>query len=804
MRVKLVLAMSVMLFSLFLCVSCGGDGHSCEDGYTWNSDTGECEKDQGGTGDRDSYHPPADTEPNDTDTEAPDSDASDSNENDEVADEDTPYVGDCLHADDKGVVTVDIAQKTLTIGSVTSDITLTSDTVGELWGEHTYTRSTFKIADVNGELAGKSFNMPTATYRLYYHHKLPDGKISDTAIQIGDTVDMNKNQTIDIAVPLVHITGKITKNGAAYPALTGNAADATEVVLSNNSLSFTIPYAQFGSFDLTIPKGTYSLYFRGHFSDSAPLFEGTAVPSTSGIEIGESGTIDFDIPTITVTGTAAIDGAPITTGVLVLLNNPPFGAVAGTLISDFSTPNYSLEIVGGSHTDYTVAYMPAADAYPNNWVKVDQWTGLTASGTHDVSLDFGRLYGTISFKGGNFPALTHCNATDATCTRGKLKLISFSGGSSITIKNLGATGDDYTYEALVVRRISSPDPTDPEKTIYSPRKYTLAFESFYNDLTGIYEHAPFLSEAKYMNSDNVLTSVVDFQKADETYLTQREVNINITPRTVSGSITFNGKAVNCDKDEYIFAKNDKTGDEVPVINMKDISGGKTFSFLIPEGSYTLLYDGSCLLGKRQKAPILHDLQISSDDVTDTDIAIKTSRFLLKHTIDGTPYKEWMKAHKEVTAVHFSVGTKNSALRWELTEEDAGETPALSVLSGESWELSMTVVTGKDEEASQATFPLYSVENMKADVSVETDLPLKIFTSQLTIDGKPMSDADRWRGKLEFGTDSFYSIVYPNKGKTTAVGFVLPGEYKVPSPDIMLNGGFDAKEKLRLNCIYVAP
>jgi hypothetical protein len=293
---------------------------------------------------------------------------------------------------------------------------------------------------------------------------------------------------------------------------------------------------------------------------------------------------------------------------------------------------------------------------------------------------------------------------------------------------------------------------------------------------------------------------VDFQKADESYLTQREIDINIAPKAVSGTVTFNGKAISCDKDEYIYAVNNVTKDEVPIINLKALTD-TSFAVQMPEGTYTLVYDGECLLENRHKVPVLRDLSIS-DTVTGVDIAMQTSRFFLAHTINETPYKEWVKAHSEVKSVQFTVGTDGSALRWKLTEKMEGDTPTVAVFNGEDWKLSMAVITGEGEEASEAVFPLYSVKNMKADVTVEADIPAIPFTTQLTVDGKPMKDATEWRGKLEFGSESFYLIKYPHKGTTTAKGFALPGEYDVPTPTVYLNDGFDAKEKLRLECIFI--
>ncbi|MCK5808712.1 hypothetical protein KAH37_06990 [bacterium] len=798
MKIRFFTLVSIILLSLFLFVSCGDSGEKCDDGYTWNSSTGECEKDAGDV-DKDNYQPPVDKDTSGSDGETTDGDSE--IDGDEATDGDTPYTGDCISADDKGVINIDIKQRTLTIGAVTSDITIGSTAIGELWAEHTYTRSMYKLADVDDALSGKKFEIPVASYNIYYRHILATGKTADTGVQVGDTVKIESDKSIDIAIPLVHITGAVTKNGAAFPALTGTNATDTVLVLSNETLTFTISYADFAAYGLDIPTGSYALYFIGYFSDAAPLFEGVVLPQATGFEVTESGEVAIDIPTITTSGSATIDGAPVTAGLIVLIDNPPFGSIAGTLISDIAaSTSYSLEMLGGAHTNYSVVYLPTLDSYPSNWVKVDKWAGFSATASKNISLDFGRLFGVISYKGGEFPPLTECEATELSCTRGKLKLLSFDGTSSITMNNLGATGSDYAYEALVVRRIASVDPVDPEKTIYTPRKYSLAFEGFFNDIKGIYEKIPFLSEAKYLNSDSILTSMVDFQKADESYLTQREIDINIAPRTVSGTVSFNGNAISCDKDEYIYAVNNVTKDEVPIINLNDLTD-TSFSVEMPEGTYTLVYDGECLLTKRHKVPVFRDLSVS-DTVSGVDVAMKTSRFLLQHTIDGTPYKEWLKAHTEVKEIIFTVGAEKAALRWELIEKMDGDTPTVAVFNGEDWSLSMSVITGEGEEASESVFPLYTVKNMKADVTIEADIPAIPFTTQLTIDGKVMVDATEWRGKLEFGAESFYLIKYPKKGATAAKGFALPGEYTGPTPTIFLNSGFDAAEKLRLDCIFI--
>ena len=776
----------LLIAALFLAVSCGGgkkSKESCPDGYDWSGT--ECVKINDGG---DSTVTDTDSEPDGGDT----ADDTDTNADTEDNDGDhSDYTGECTEIRSGDSFEINVETKKLTVGEITVNGSAAgSDAYGEIWAENKDTLDEFKVGNV-ADLSGKTLNFPKGRYNFAYRPVSSSNKVV-----IKENVDMaSGDRTIDFDLPLYHLAGKVVNNSDAVFTVDEAYQADTKLVLKTGTFEKEIPYTEFASFDLLLPKGKYSVYFKGQLASGQGSFEGTVFSSANGIVVEEDAEQNIKIQTITFAGSIKKEGYSVNAGRIILVENLPFGSINGIVASDISSASsYNITVTAGA--DLNLVYLPTADSYPVRYIKLETWNTETESpSSHNITLDFGRVHGKITFLGGNsFPTVSKC--TGADCTIGKLKA-STGFDSSFVIKDFGTElsvdGDgNVTYEALLLRKNSI---TGVAKT------YTMNFESYLNDAAGIFQALPFTVPAKYENSEGSKVSTFSFAVTESdgttSWLTDKELNLDVAPSKIEGEVTLNGSTFEIDKADLIKLK-DENGGEYPVMNLSELSGGK-FSFYAPDGTYDVIYEGKGVLSSDFKTYIERDFEIKGDE-TKHEFALKTGKVTLDFNVNGTPFAKWAEEEKSLESIALAVNIDKTASDFVLDLTKKEGKYAAEVLTGSvvNAYLELAFVDKVASEKSYTRIPLLSSHNMTSGTTVGNDLTLIDFSLSVKLNGKAVTASD-YAAKLRLQGTYQTEIFCPAEGSVGA--FMPKREYKTPAPELYLNEGFDTKQGISLNCLY---
>ena len=807
-RKKMRKLFQIAISALFvLIVSCGGGSKdpkdSCPDGYKWSgTDCIKIASDDGGD---------SGTVDTGTQDDSDSADDSDSGEDADTGDDDdngtSDYNGSCTVIRNGDSYEINVETIKLTIGTVTvnnsSDI---ANAYGEIWAENRETLSEFKVGDVDSELSGKTLNIPKGRYSFAYR---PVSSANRVAIEGLDNVDMaSGDRKLDFDLPLYRFTGKVVNNSDAVFTVEDAYQESTQLVLKTGTFEKVVPYSEFAGYDLLLPKGTYSVSFKGQLASGQGVFEGTVFDNSHGFTVEGDIEQDIKVQTITFAGSVVKAGYAVSAGQLILVENPPLGSVSGVVVSNLSAATtYSITVTAGA--DLNLLYLPSEGSYPVRYIKLETWnSGTETPSAHDITLDFGRVYGKITFLGSNdFPTLANC--TEADCTIGKLKAV--LDGSSFVVKDLGTdlavdeegnvTG--VTYDALLVRRnlYKYFDAGGNEKSEYIGKTYSMSFESYLNDIKGGFASLPFTVPANYTNSDGNKVNSFSFYvtEADGTksWFTEKEIDLDVTPSKVVGKLTLNGSTFETDKDDLIKIK-DESGIEHPVMNLSELSGGE-FSFYAPKGAYDVIYEGEGVLSTDFKTYIERDFEIGANGNTH-DFDMKTGKVTLDFNVNGNPFAEWVDDNKNMEGMGLAVNIDKTASDFvlDLSKKDGKYISEILLGSTVNVYLELDFADKIDSEKSYTRIPLLSSHNMTSGTTVKNDISLIGFSLAVKLNGNVVKASDY---AAKFRMQGTYSTEIYCPGEDSVKAFFRKGEYKTPAPELYLNEGFDAKHEIPLNCLY---
>lgn len=806
----------IALFAaVFLLVSCGGGSkdsdHSCPEGYNWSGTDcvrGDSPIDGGDSGTDTASQPDdgdtaddSDGDDNtDTDTDNPDSGSSD-------------YNGSCEVVRSGGKFEINVETKKLTVGNVTilgsNDL---ADVYGELWGQNKSTLSEFKIADIDSKLSGKTFDLPKGRYEFSYKpvYKSGEKTISGSKIVFEksdggkmDEIDMSSgDRTFDFDIPLYRFKGKVLNNdGADFTAVDEEVQP--QLTVSSGSFEKVITYDEFGGYDILLPKGTYSVYFKGRLVAGVD-FEGTVLSGSGALKIeGDSATIEknIEIKTTRFAGSKVIaDGAAeVTGGSLVLVENPPLGAINAVVIADLSaSSSYDVTVTAGAA--FNLLYLPGGTAsYPRQFMKLETWSTETENpASHDITLDFAEVHGTVTFLGGKtFPTVSKCVKEDLReCSIGKIKVQYYENSndaSSYLVKDLGQElaadeeGNvlDVTYSALLPRRIMTSNLED-ESITYKAKTYEVVFESHLNDVSEIFDGNPFTMEVGSFSFKG---------ETDDSIINTKQFDFNIAPSKVSGKITLDDSPVDTKTPDLVKLKG-SDGMEYTVAVLSELSKGD-FSFYAPNGTYDVIYSGKGVLEKDFKTYIERDFEVNGD--TKEDFAIKTGKITLDFNVNGTPFAQWVKEQKGLSVgLAVNIDKLTNDFLFDFAEKDGKYAAKVILGSTVNASLELAFDDKVDSEKSYARIPLLNQHNLTSGKTVTTDLTLVDFSLSVKLNGKEVT-ASKYAAKLKLPGTHQAEIYCP---ATSSVGVFLPEkEYKSPTPELSLNEGFGTKQDITVPCMY---
>jgi len=206
------------------------------------------------------------------------------------------------------------------------------------------------------------------TYDLYWTGSGSDVPGNTSAKIKSGIVVGTSALSLTVDVPSATISGAVTVNGAAASGL---ISGITYLNLRNAAGdSVPLPIATAGTYSARVIPGSYDLYYgnaNGALNSTLP--RNAAARIQSGIVVGTSPlSLNIDIPAATVSGTATINGAPITTTVqrsfVLTLQN-----AAGDRAQLANTPQggaFSAQIVPGTYDLYYTRQGDIGLEMPNN------------------------------------------------------------------------------------------------------------------------------------------------------------------------------------------------------------------------------------------------------------------------------------------------------------------------------------------------------------------------------------------------------------------------------------------------------
>ncbi|MEZ4385123.1 MAG: hypothetical protein R3A79_27585 [Nannocystaceae bacterium] len=231
------------------------------------------------------------------------------------------------------------------------------------------------------------------------------------------SVALMSSGVLDVDIPRIDLSGKITLAGADLPDESGDRGAVAFALDGGDAASVALESAGALTYALSVLPGEYTIALAAN----AGLCDGVTAPSMpcgggqlSALELTSSGVLDVDIPVVEVSGKITLEGAALPTQTVdrgsVVFAGAGEGSVAVPLGTDpFS--NYAITMMPGT---YAVSYAAAAmecvglpdDAMPCGGGQLASGIALMSDGVFDVDIPAIDISGNITYDGGALPNLT--------------------------------------------------------------------------------------------------------------------------------------------------------------------------------------------------------------------------------------------------------------------------------------------------------------------------------------------------------------------------------------------------------------
>jgi hypothetical protein len=270
-----------------------------------------------------------------------------------------------------------------------------------------------------------------------------------------DNITLTSDGVLDIDIPAVRVSGNVTLNGGPLPAEGGERGSIVFAEASGEG-SLSIPLGVSGTvfYDILVTAGTYDIAFSPDSAlcdgRTAPAMPCTGGPLSEGLAILSDGTLDLDIPAVTLTGNVTLNGA-------ALPDEPPMRGqvnVAGTddgeglsfPLGASGTPTYALTLFPAT---YDFLYASAGTGCTGTAWSAMPCTGgilaagipVTTGGALDLDIRAVRVGGSVLLEGMALP--------DEALARGEIVFAGASeeeegGGVSIPLGMSGPLAYEIT------------------------------------------------------------------------------------------------------------------------------------------------------------------------------------------------------------------------------------------------------------------------------------------------------------------------------------------------------------------------
>jgi hypothetical protein len=275
-------------------------------------------------------------------------------------------------------------------------------------------------------------------------------------------VSLQSDGTLDVNIPAITVQGNVTING--QPVV--DASESGSLLFRNadqgSVLTASTGPKKLSQYKLALLPSSYVVEYASQSAGcNNPAAKGPCVsgPLKSSMSLMSSGSLDVDIPSITVGGRISVKGSAVPAPALSQ-GHLVFQLSSGGNVATPDLNTYSLRLLPGN---YAVSYgylnrtcqMNAGVPCSSGVLKPNQ--SLSTSGTLDVDIPLVAVSGRVTLDGMPMPTIT--------ATRGQLEFV--LGQSGVLTPNFGSSGAvSYsvsllpgTYEILHVSDFSTCSPS---------------------------------------------------------------------------------------------------------------------------------------------------------------------------------------------------------------------------------------------------------------------------------------------------------------------------------------------------------
>lgn len=246
---------------------------------------------------------------------------------------------------------------------------------------------------------------------------------------------LQSSGTLDLNIPMITAQGNVTIN--AQPVVAANETGSLEFRNADGGavLTATTGPRKLGAYKVTLLPSTYQVsYLPQSATCLSPVAKGPCVggPIKKGLLLQTTGTLDLDIPSISVSGRVTVNGSAVA-GAGTSRGRLVFQLSDGAGISTPDLNAYTLRLLpGGYQVSYAFAGPTclATETIPCASGVLKPSQSLTTTGTLDIDIPLVQANGSVTLDGLPMPAIT--------ATRGQLQFI--LGGSAFVTPNFGSSG----------------------------------------------------------------------------------------------------------------------------------------------------------------------------------------------------------------------------------------------------------------------------------------------------------------------------------------------------------------------------
>jgi hypothetical protein len=291
-----------------------------------------------------------------------------------------------------------------------------------------------------GQPTGYAVTLLPGTFDVRYSGS-PDGCDATAAAPpcaggtLKSAVTLSASGVLDLDIPEVRVSGKVTARGAALTDSSGGALvfaaqGATPMAQGAAAGGATTALGQDGTYAVFLMPGAYNVSFGGDPSGcelpSAQL-PCTGGPLKPGLVLMADGVLDLDVPSVTVTGMVTLNGAaPPANAQRGAISFAPAGGAGGhaVVLPSSGAATYRVALFPGS---YTIGYAGGGGAgcagpMPCNSGPLKTQVSLSADGVLDLDVPAVKVSGAVTVNGAAIGP--------ATSSRGAVAFALAGGGAA--------------------------------------------------------------------------------------------------------------------------------------------------------------------------------------------------------------------------------------------------------------------------------------------------------------------------------------------------------------------------------------